>query len=58
MLPLSAATQRVVDIALNESSLGELDEIQPKGSNRAQSARFVARRLGCAWQTVENYPEV
>jgi hypothetical protein len=58
MLPLSAATQRVVDLALHVSSLGELDKIQPKGSNRARSARSVARRLGCSWQTVENYPEV
>jgi hypothetical protein len=31
MLPLSAATQRVVDLALRESSSGELDKIPPKG---------------------------
>jgi hypothetical protein len=58
MLHLSVATQRVVDLALHVSSSGELDEIQPKGSNRAWNTRFVARRLGCPWQTVENYPEV
>jgi hypothetical protein len=58
MLPLSAVTQRVVDLALRVSSLGELDKIQPKGSSHARNARFVARRLGCPWQTVKNYPEV
>jgi hypothetical protein len=30
VLPLSAATQRVVDLALRESSSGELDKILPK----------------------------
>jgi hypothetical protein len=31
VLPLSAVTQRVADVALRESSSGELDKIPPKG---------------------------